>query len=197
MVWSTHSHSNDYQPRWSASNSTCPEYNYQSCQNQDDDFDKKMKVKNLVSKLNYLTNTCNSVLEDLDSANSTEFWDSMTSNQSLIGSFISNWSYHQNHQVAKRVDRLRELVFDINNDIRDLRHHSRLQLRELDAYFSGEKIRQAENAEHSFFGDWLTSGNYSSWGSCNTSRKISLTHDKVEQVKEQAQECSSILRNYI
>lgn len=183
------------QQEWTSSSTQIPE-NVKNAYHQQDNQSCENKVAKLVDNLKSFAKRCDSILTDLNSAQTTEFFDSMTSNQSLFGSYISNSSYHQNYQVANRLDRLKHSALDINMDIKQLKQNYGLHMGKLNTNFHGENIRQAENAEHSFWGDWFTGGNYSSMGSCNTMQKLSSATHKVEKVRDQALKCLRDLRKH-
>jgi hypothetical protein len=126
---------------------------------------------------------CDSVLSDLNAARTTELFDMSTSNQTLVGYFISNMSYAKNHEAANRVDALQREAGRVNQAVQS----SGLPIGcYLNVYVSGNPIRHAENGEHSFFFDWFSAGTYSSMGSANTVAQIQTTISRVEQLRSQA-----------
>jgi len=116
---------------------------------------------------------CDTVLSLLNSALTTESADALTSNTSLVGYFISNWSYRKNHQAANEVDALLMKAHEINQLI------TTFGFVPLDTAFNGNAIRYAENDEHHFFIDWFTNGSYSSMASMNTARQLQETAYRV------------------
>jgi len=146
-----------------------------------------LTVPNQISYLNEMIRNfiylCDSVLGELQSARHMELLDMNTSNSSLVGYFISNMSHTKNHDVARRVDHLQREAEKINQAVQlsglPIGHY-------LNVYVNGNDIRTAENAEHSYFYDWFTSGAYSSMGSANTAAQIQTTISRVEQLRWQA-----------
>jgi hypothetical protein len=124
---------------------------------------------------------CDTVLSLLNSALTTEYADANTSNTSLIGYFVSNMSYHKNHQAANEIDALCMEAHRINQMM------AGMGFMPLDTTFNGNAIRMAENNEHHFFIDWFTNGSYSSMASMNTARQIETTIYRVNNVRNQAQ----------
>lgn len=136
--------------------------------------------------LQHFMDQCSSTLNDLHSAYSTECLDASTSNRSFAGFLISSYSNSQNHHVANRVDALQQEGYRINEMLIGLR------LFPLSLNFSGDAIRQAENAEHSFLPNFLISY-YSSFASGNTMGQISSTISKIEWVRREAAQLQYML----
>ena len=126
---------------------------------------------------------CDYVLSLLGAAQNIEYADSATSNYSLSGWFISSLSFQKNHQAANEVDALCAEALRINQ----LMAAMGLAFQPLDAYFDGNEIRRAENAEHSHpFFDWLIGGQYSSLSSMHTASQLEGTAMKIQFVRNQA-----------
>jgi hypothetical protein len=125
------------------------------------------------------------VIQNLKSAQQVEIADASTNNHSFFGYFISSISNQKNNAVAHEVDQLQRQAMRINESLSRLGMISPYGMR-LDTDFNGIGIRQAEENEHSFFADWLTSGNYSSIASTNTLSQLSFTTQKVQMVRDQA-----------
>lgn len=140
----------------------------------------------LQSSLQCFLNSCDATLQDLNSAYRTETLDAATSNNSLVGWLVSNHSWEKNNRVANRVDSLRQEAARINSMLANTGLLRRGDIAPLNTFFSGEGIRRAEAAEHSFLADYFTNSWFSSLGSTNTMAQISQTLSTVQALKHQA-----------
>jgi hypothetical protein len=129
--------------------------------------------------------SCDQTLANLRSAQRTEMLDASTSNNSLIGWFISTGSSAKNYSAARQVDALQQQAFRINQAM----HYSGVFQKggfPLSTDFDGRSIRQSENAEHDFVMNWIAPNSYSSMASINTLQELNNTISKVQQVRYQA-----------
>lgn len=144
--------------------------------------------------------TCNSTINNLQSAHTTELCDASTSNSSWLGWGVSMMSNVQNHNVAHQVDDLQQQAFNINRMIDQSSLRGRIT--PLDTYFNGSGIRQAESAEHSLLANLFLGSYYSSLASVGTASELSHTIRKIASVRDQAQcmqrmlHCRSTPMNY-
>lgn len=128
---------------------------------------------------------CNSTINNLQSAHTTELCDASTSNSSWLGWGISMMSNVQNHNVAHQVDNLQQQAFNINRMLDQSSLKDRV--RPLDTYFNGTGIRQAERAEHSLLPNLFLGSYYSSFASVDTASELSHIIRKIASVCNQAQ----------
>lgn len=154
-------------------------------------LDPKMlnQISQIGLQLRDFVTYCDSTLADLASAHRTECLDAQTSNWDLMGYFITRSSHRKNYAVSNRVDELRNRAWEINQSLMQIGYSGI----HLNTDFNGEGIRQAEDAEHSFFANWFTSNSYSSYASLDTMDQISLTTDKIRRVRNQAENGSYCL----
>lgn len=156
----------------------------------------QQQIFNVSLALQQFISQCEYTLQQLNQASHVEMADMTTSNTSFSGAMISSHSRSVNYRAASQVDGLQREIVRINQMVEGLRQEA---LRVNDTAFasrfflslptdlSGAHIRNAENAEHSFFWDLFSNDAYSTWGSANTLREIQFTADRVRHARCQAQ----------
>lgn len=147
------------------------------------DAERLNQINRLGMQLRDFIFDCDSVLSSLVSAQNSEVLDAQTDNSDFFGYFISNSSYHKNHDVANQVDDLKHRIYVINSALMQAGSH----LMPLNIDLDGSNIREAENAEHSFWANLFTSNAHSAYASCNTLGQLTSTAEKVRRVRNQAE----------
>lgn len=127
---------------------------------------------------------CDDAINQLHSASTTEWLDASTSNNSLIGFFVSMRSNSLNHRVAGLIDNLQGEARNINCLLSQSPLRGRVT--PLDTYFNGSGIRQAENSEHSLLWNIFGGSTYSSFASVGTVSELSQATNNIRYVRDQA-----------
>jgi hypothetical protein len=146
------------------------------------------EVPNIQANLITLKIECDSVLSDLEKAHSVETLDTVTSNQSGVGAIVSIVSNFKNHNVADRVNQLQTHVL---NAQQYLNTHGIV----LTSISNGEAIRNAESAEHSFWGNVIGGDTYTSLASYYTAAELSLKIREVTALRSQIETHLSALQS--
>lgn len=142
------------------------------------------RVNQVRVALDAFVRDCNSVIFDLNTAHTTEWWDAQTSNDSLFGSIIASRSHALNNSVSHRVDSLRHRAVIINQELSAIGIFGQALLS--CGHLNGQAIREAEAAEHHFLANLISPNLYGPHASRNTMRVISETISKVGYVQSQA-----------